>query len=117
MAPENIQIAKGYALEPEREDRVVASSVKGPILIQGERTAGAFVALGFDPRDSDLVLRVAWPLFLLNTIDHFVAESTDYVSSYRTGEVWHVPVGQGGHRLGQDVQQAPPGAGLSRWAS
>jgi hypothetical protein len=50
------------------------------------------VALGFDPRDSDLVLRIAWPLFVLNTINAFVEEDTGYVSSYRTGEVWRIAV-------------------------
>jgi hypothetical protein len=95
MAPENIQVATGHALKREEGDRVVGASVKGPILVQGRRAEGPFVALGFDPRQSDLVLRVAWPLLLLNTIDQFVSESTDYVSSYRTGEVWHVPVAGG----------------------
>ena len=53
------------------------------------------VALAFDVRASDLPLRVAWPLLLLNTIDHFVQERDGFVSSYETGETWHVPVGGG----------------------
>jgi hypothetical protein len=92
MAPDNVQVATGHALEPRDGDRVVGASQLGPILVSGVRAEGPFVALGFDPRRSDLVLRVAWPLLLLNVIDHFVTESTDYVSSYRTGAVWHVPV-------------------------
>jgi hypothetical protein len=60
--------------------------------VAGRRNGQPFVALGFDPRDSDLVLRVAWPLFVLNTINHFVEEDTGYISSFRTGEVWQVPV-------------------------
>ena len=42
-----------------------------------------------------LPLRVAWPLLLLNAIDWFVAEDDSYVSSYRTGDTWHVPVPAG----------------------
>ncbi|MET0791431.1 MAG: VWA domain-containing protein, partial [Polyangiaceae bacterium] len=42
--------------------------------------------------NSDLVLRVAWPLFVLNSINAFVEEDTGYVSSFRTGEVWRIPV-------------------------
>jgi hypothetical protein len=61
-------------------------------LVSGTRAGRAFVALGFDPRNSDLVLRVAWPLFVLNSINAFVEEDTGYVSSFRTGDVWRVPV-------------------------
>jgi hypothetical protein len=43
-------------------------------------------------RESDFPLRVAWPLFLLNTINDFVEEDTGYISSFRTGAVWNIPV-------------------------
>ena len=31
-------------------------------------------------------------LFVLNTINAFIEEDTGYVSSYRTGDVWHIAV-------------------------
>ena len=92
IAPENIQVSLGHALEPGPADRVVGASELGPILLAGRRNGQPFVALGFDPRNSDLVLRVAWPLFVLNTINYFVEEDTGYISSFRTGEVWQIPV-------------------------
>ena len=49
--------------------------------------------MGFDVRDSDLPLRVAWPLFVLDCIDWFTDEDAQYLSSLRTGEVWRLPVG------------------------
>ncbi len=91
IAMENIQIAQGYALKPDKRDRVIGASARGPILVTGRRKGRKFVAAGFDPRDSDLVMRVAWPLFVLNTINYFVEEDTSYISSYRTGEVWRIP--------------------------
>jgi Ca-activated chloride channel family protein len=91
IAPENIQVTLGHALVPEPRDQIVGSSELGPILVEGRRNDQPFVALGFDPRHSDLVLRVAWPLFVLNTINHFVEEDTGYISSFRTGDVWQVP--------------------------
>lgn len=102
IAPENIQVATGHALAPEPRDQVVGSSDLGPILVAGRRNGQNFVALGFDPRHSDLVLRVAWPLFILNTINHFVEEDTGYISSFRTGDVWQVPA---------------PGAGELGWVT
>ena len=95
MAMGDIQVAQGYALEPEPDDRVIGASARGPILVSGRRSGKKFVALGFDPRESDFVLRVAWPLFVLNTINDFVEEDTSYISSYRTGDVWHVPAPSG----------------------
>lgn len=91
MAMADIQVARGRTLRPGPGDRVVGASHFGPILVSGVRDGRPFVALGFDPRRSDLVLRVAWPLFVLNTIDYFVQEDTQYVSSYRTGDVWRIP--------------------------
>jgi Ca-activated chloride channel homolog len=91
VAPENIQVTTGHALAPEPRDQVVGASELGPILVAGRRNGQPFVALGFDPRQSDLVLRVAWPLFVLNSINYFVEEDTGYISSFRTGDVWQVP--------------------------
>jgi hypothetical protein len=88
----DVQVAKGHAFKPAPGDKVVGASEHGPILVSGARQGHRFVALGFDPRDSDLVLRIAWPLFVLNTINTFIEEDTGYVSSYRTGDVWRIAV-------------------------
>jgi Ca-activated chloride channel homolog len=91
LALGDVQVADGRALTPSAGDRVLGASDQGPILVSGVRSGRPFVALGFDPRNSDLVLRVAWPLFVLNAINAFVEEDTGYISSFRTGEVWRIP--------------------------
>lgn len=91
IAPENIQVAVGNALAPGPDDKVVGASEQGPFFVTGSRDGQRFAALGFDPRNSDFVLRVAWPVFLLNAINTFVQEDVRYLSSFRTGEVWHIP--------------------------
>ena len=92
LALGDVQVATGHAFIPNSSDHVLGASDQGPILVSGTRTGHPFVALGFDPRNSDLVLRVAWPLFVLNSINAFVEEDTGYVSSFRTGDVWRIPV-------------------------
>ena len=92
MALDNVQVAHGHAFVPEKEDHVVGASDLGPVLVTGRREGLPFVALGFDPRDSDLVMRVAWPLFVLNVIHSFVEDDTSYLGSLQTGDVWRVPV-------------------------
>ena len=92
MSMGDIQVSKGHSFKPAPGDKVLGASDHGPILVSGAREGHRFVALGFDPRDSDLVLRIAWPLFVLNSINAFIEEDTGYVSSFRTGDVWHIAV-------------------------
>jgi hypothetical protein len=105
VVPDPIGIGRARALEPGEGDRVLASSVdertgkKRPLVVAGRRDGRRFVATGFDPRESDMVLRIAWPLFLLNAINDFVDEDARYLSSYRTGEVWHLPAPGGASRV------------------
>lgn len=92
MSMGDVQVAKGHTFKPASGDKVLGASDYGPILVSGARGGHRFIALGFDPRDSDLVLRVAWPLFVLNSINAFIEEDTGYVSSFRTGDVWRIAV-------------------------
>jgi len=95
MTMSDIQVAVGNAFKPEKDDRVIGASELGPILVSGRRAGRKFIALSFDPRDSDFVLRVAWPLFVLNTVNDFIEEDTGYVSSFFTGDVWNIPAPTG----------------------
>ncbi|HEY2509602.1 MAG TPA: VWA domain-containing protein [Polyangiaceae bacterium] len=92
LALDDVNIAKGHRLIPEPGDKVVGASNAGAILVAGARGGFKFVAVGFDPTQSDLPLRTAWPLFLLDTINWFYEEDASYLSSFRTGEVWRIPV-------------------------
>ncbi|MDI1477700.1 VWA domain-containing protein [Polyangium sp. y55x31] len=87
----DVNIGRARPLKGEKEDKVIGKSYKGPILIAGSRAGVKFVALGFDIRESDFPLRISWPLFLLNTINEFVEEDVQYISSFRTGTVWQIP--------------------------
>jgi hypothetical protein len=87
-----VNVGRAHALKGSKEDRVVGASSRGALLLQGRRAGAKFVALGFDVRESDFALRAAWPLFLLNVINDFVEEDTSYISSFRTGTVWNIPV-------------------------
>jgi hypothetical protein len=91
-AIDDVYIGRAHKLVPEPGDKVIGASDKGALLVAGRRDDRRFVALGFHPRDSDFVLRIAWPLFILNVLTDFVAEDASYLSSFRTGEIWHIPV-------------------------
>jgi hypothetical protein len=76
-------------------DRALASSTMAPLLIAGERNGARFVALAFDIRNSDLPLRVSWPVLVINSVDWFAGEDPAYLSSFKTGETWRIPVAPG----------------------
>jgi len=89
---QNFNVALARKLKPKAEDKIIGASFDGPLLVMGRRAGKRFVVMGFDVRDSDLPLRITWPLLLLNTINDFINEDTSYISSYRTGAVWRIPV-------------------------
>jgi hypothetical protein len=94
LALDDVNVALGHKLVPETGDKIIGASDGGasPLLVAGTRRGFRFVAMGFDLRDSDLPLRIAWPLFVLDCINWFTDEDSQYLSSFRTGEVWHIPV-------------------------
>lgn len=89
----DVNVVRGHELKGNADlgDKEVGKSFKGTLLLAGERDGYKFVALGLDIRESDLPLRIAWPLFVINTIDSFTGESDEYISSFRTGTVWKIP--------------------------
>jgi hypothetical protein len=95
-ALDQVNIARGHKLKPEPGDKVIGASYDGALLVAGTRAGYKFVAMGFDVRESDLPLRVAWPVLLLNTVNWFTDEDASYLSSFRTGDVWRIPVGAQG---------------------
>jgi len=106
---ETVNIASGHKLAPEAGDKVLGASDGGssPILVAGVRGGYKFVALGFDVTGSDFPLRVAWPLFVLDCINWFTDEDAEYLSSFRTGDVWRIPVGTG---AAQATMRRPDGS-------
>ena len=66
----------------------LVESDRGPLVLAGERQGGRVVQLAFEPLDSDLLLRVAWPVFLMNTVSWLTenAVSGSGSLSIRAGE-------------------------------
>jgi hypothetical protein len=97
LALDDVNVAAGHKLVPEAGDKVLGASDGGasPLLVAGTRGGHRFVALGFDVRDSDLPLRTAWPLLVIDCINWFTDEDAQYLSSFRTGDVWRIPVAGG----------------------
>jgi hypothetical protein len=82
----DVNIASAVKVRPRKEDVVVGASERGPLILTGHRGGFPFVALTFDIRRSDLPLRTAWPLLLLNSVDWFFGSPNEFRSSFTVGE-------------------------------
>jgi hypothetical protein len=60
----DVQIATARRLKPMPGDHVLAKSGNTPLLLETKLDGMPLVILGFDPKQSDFVLRPAWPLFI-----------------------------------------------------
>ncbi|MBT3221429.1 MAG: hypothetical protein HN348_20285, partial [Proteobacteria bacterium] len=56
------QVVDGAGLMP------LVDGDRGPLILAGERYGGRVVQLAFDPFHSDMPLRVAWPVMMLNSV-------------------------------------------------
>lgn len=74
LALRDVNIKEALRWDAEKDDRVVGASESGPLLVAGNRGSHAFVAVAFDPRASDLPLRAAFPLLLMNAV-HFLVQA------------------------------------------
>ncbi|HKU39406.1 MAG TPA: VWA domain-containing protein [Polyangiales bacterium] len=79
----NIRRAQRVSLEPR--DHVLARSRLGPLLVSGEREGRAFLAFTFDVRESDLVLRAAWPILLHRAIERLTGARSELETSLWLG--------------------------------
>ena len=73
----------------------IVESDAGPLVLAGRHRGGRVVVLAFDPLQTDLPLRVAWPVFLLNTVGWLTDEPGRGTpgAMLQTGRPWVVQTG------------------------
>jgi hypothetical protein len=108
----NVSASATFASAPGVQP--LASSFKAPLIVANQEGTRKSVAIGFDVTRSDLPLRVAFPLLIINSLDWFAGDAESLIASYRTGETWSVPLpgaDQAGHR---EARVVDPAGGSSR---
>jgi hypothetical protein len=89
----NISRASKLVLEPG--DVAVASALRDPIIAAREKDGRKIAALGFELRKSDLPLRVAFPVLVVNALEWFGGNDGNLVASYSTAHPWRLPAPPG----------------------
>lgn len=91
----NMSQSSVFTLRPG--DKALAAMLKQPLIVAREEatTAGFLrrsLAIGFELKQSDLPLRVAFPVLLMNTLDWFAGDVDEDLGSLRTGQMWRIPL-------------------------
>ena len=87
-----------FAPDPKKGESVLAFAVRDPIIVAKRDGKRKILAFGFSlpslGRDSatDLPLRVAFPMLLVNTLDWFAGDQTDLLTTYPTGVRERIPL-------------------------
>jgi Ca-activated chloride channel homolog len=88
----DLNVSLSVTFTPGPGVQALASSFKTPVIVARQEGAIKSVAIGFDVIRSDLPLRVAFPLLIINSLDWFAGDTESLIASYRTGETWSVPL-------------------------
>ncbi|HKE15040.1 MAG TPA: VWA domain-containing protein [Kofleriaceae bacterium] len=88
----NFDSSSVFELDRDKGEVALASSVRDPIMAARRTADRKIVACSFSLGSTDLMLRVAFPLFLVNTIDWFASDEADLLTTYATGTRARVPL-------------------------
>jgi hypothetical protein len=88
----DVNIDRASVLAPGPGDVVIARSVRDPLIVAGRRDGRKMVTFGFALDATDLTLRVAFPVLLVNALDWFAGDDAELITTYKTGRAWSVPV-------------------------
>lgn len=113
----DVNMSRGSVFQPRPGDRVLASMLKQPLIVAREEPTSSgltrrSLAIGFDLRQSDLPLRVGFPVMLMNALDWFAGDVDDDLGSLRTGQMWRIPLQRAIKGRGAETGPSPTTATL-----
>ncbi len=115
MSDVNMDTTHVFALDASKGESTLASSVRDPVVVAKRDNGHKYLVFGFsltgsetDQVGSDLMLRVAFPLLLVNALDWFAGDDSDLITTYATGLRQRVPL-DGAVGLREATLTAPDG--------
>ncbi|GAB4518696.1 MAG: hypothetical protein Tsb0020_37250 [Haliangiales bacterium] len=81
-----------FQLDRAAGEVALGSYVRAPIIAAKRAGQQKIVAFGFSLGGTDLTLRVAFPLLLVNALDWFAGDDADLITTYQTGRRFRVPL-------------------------
>jgi hypothetical protein len=90
VALRDVNAARATPLVLLPGDESIAGEVRGALLSTGAREGVRFVALGLDVRESDLPLRIAWPILLLDAVAFLLPDDLALAPAAQTGRAFRL---------------------------
>ncbi|RMH40267.1 MAG: VWA domain-containing protein [Deltaproteobacteria bacterium] len=88
----NFDRARVFRIDRARGDVSLARSIRSTIMAAARRDGRKIAAFGFPLTGTDMVLRIAFPLLLVNTLDWMAGDDADLITTYATGKRLRVPI-------------------------
>lgn len=88
----NFDQSAAFGLDRSKGDVPLARYVRDTIIAARKDGQRKILAFGFSLGGTDLTLRVAFPLLLVNALDWFAGDDADLITTYRTGQRFRVPM-------------------------
>ncbi len=92
MSDVNFDQANVFAIDRSKGEVALAKSVRDPIAVARRDGGRKLIGLGWSLAGTDLMLRVAFPLLLVNSLDWFAGDDADLVTTYPTGQRLRIPL-------------------------
>jgi hypothetical protein len=88
----NFDRSQVFAIKREQGEASLASSVRNVVIAARREGPRKILCFGFPLGGTDLTLRVAFPLLLVNALDWFAGDDADLVTTYATGQRLRLPL-------------------------
>lgn len=88
----NFDAANVFAIDRDKGDAPLVFSVRDAIAVARRDGERKLLAFGWSLDGTDLMLRVAFPLLLVNSLDWFAGDDADLLTTYATGTRLRIPL-------------------------
>jgi hypothetical protein len=110
----DLNVRRTLELRPERGDHSLASSFGKPLILARDRGQMRAIAVGFSLRESDFVLRAAFPLFLRGAFEWLLwGGSSLPPTTYQTGQSWRISTTSASPKTDNAMIYTPDGRKIS----
>ncbi|MEZ4400526.1 MAG: VWA domain-containing protein [Kofleriaceae bacterium] len=92
MSDVNFDAANVFAVDASKGEVALVRSVRDAIAVARRDAGRKLIGFGWSLAGTDLMLRVAFPLLLVNSLDWFAGDDSDLVTTYPTGTRLRIPL-------------------------